>query len=110
MIVAQIMAFYITNGMTVRQVACQLGITHATVYSKLRKTGLMKPPSQSEAILNPTVGDFRQGGGLGTEFIVIQKTNEYRNPKKCVTPISAGESDPGDSPGCSPGPGSNAER
>ncbi|GAI60589.1 unnamed protein product [marine sediment metagenome] len=84
-IVAQVMAFFITNGMTVRQCARQLGITHATVYTNLRKAGLMKPSDPADAILNPTIGDFLTTGAGGKEFKIVQITDHCEKPKKTVT-------------------------
>ena len=40
---AELMAFFLKNGMTVSAVARQMGITRATVYARLRKYKLTKP-------------------------------------------------------------------
>jgi len=93
------MAFYITNGMSVRQCACQLGINHATVYARLRKFGMLKPVSQADAILNPHIGDFIQAGGLKPKFTLLS-----------VTQQSAGGSRSPGKPGLISGSNSNARK
>jgi len=61
---AQLMANFLYNGMTVRDVALQMGITHSTVYRRLRKYKLIKPNEDDKTRLNPTASDFAQSGGF----------------------------------------------
>ena len=57
------MANYLSNGMSVRAVARQMGITHSTVYKRLRKYNLIKPNAEDKIRLNPTIDDVGLAGG-----------------------------------------------
>ena len=65
---AQLMANFLRNGRTVRSVARQMGITHSTVYARLRKYDLIHKTSEDKVMLNATVNDFAHAGGLDLLF------------------------------------------
>lgn len=98
-ICAQLMAFYLSNGLSISECARQLGITRSTVYATLRRNGLLRPPTQTDIVLNPNLGDFIQAGGTGKQFTLLS-----------VTPESTRQTKSRKKPGESPGPADNAER
>lgn len=110
LVAAQLMALHITNGMSIRQCARQMGITHSTVYSKLRKYGMLLPAQGGEGVLNPTVGDFRTSGGLGKEFTIVSVKNSKKVDQKSVTRPAPGPKRSLSQAADSPGPESNARK
>jgi len=74
---AQLMANFIHNGMPIRAVARQMGVTHTTIYSRLRKYGLIIPNDEDKIRLNPTVSDFAESGGFDPE-----KRHKFRKYKR----------------------------
>lgn len=59
---AQLMANFIHNGMSVRSVARQMGITHSTIYRRLRKYDLLKTPDDGNLKLHVSPNDLNQSG------------------------------------------------
>ena len=75
------MANFLSNGMSVSSVARQMGITRATVYSRLRKYDLIKPDEDLKVRLNPTLNDLGHAGAWEHGFNVI-KSKPYRKNRK----------------------------
>jgi len=62
LISAQLIARYISKGMTTAEVATQLGITKATVYAKLRKHQLLKSSVSEDFKINMSQCDILTAG------------------------------------------------
>lgn len=77
---AQIMAFFISGGMTVSDVALQLGITRATIYRKLRKHKMLLPSVESQPIIGPTMSDLAVAGAIGRKITVKSVTSKFAAP------------------------------
>lgn len=60
---AQLMVNFLVNGMTLTDVARQMGITRATVYAQLRRYGLIRPDDEDKPRLQPTLSDVAHAGG-----------------------------------------------
>jgi len=74
---AQLIAKYISKGMTTAEVATQLGITKATIYAKLRAHHLLRPAIKSDSIIHFTSADLHAAGVTRVNRF-HKKTNVYR--------------------------------
>ena len=61
-IVAELMSMFLTNGMSVSNLARQMGITRATIYSKLKKYELAKTELSNAPTINLTTADIQISG------------------------------------------------
>jgi hypothetical protein len=60
---AQLMTNFLVNGMTISDVARQMGITRSTIYDRLRKYDLIEPDDDHKPCLQPTISDVVRAGG-----------------------------------------------
>lgn len=77
----KIMCWFLKHGYTISQCARQLGITRATVYSKLREHNLIKLGEDGKFALNPNTADLLASGHC--QFVKVNNS---------VTGRSAGRS------------------
>ena len=59
---AELMAYFLSNGRTVSEVARQMGITRATVYSKLKKYDLFHAEVSQDFKIHINAADFQAMG------------------------------------------------
>lgn len=80
------MSNFIHNGMPVRAVARQMGITHSTVYARLRKYDLLVKTDDDRVVLNPTVTDCALSGCYDRSLKRLKKRpcRVVKNPEKAL--------------------------
>ncbi len=58
MMQALLISWFLQNGMTISNIARQLGLTRSTIYAKLRKYNLWKPDDEHKLTVTPSDDDL----------------------------------------------------
>lgn len=74
--IAKILCWFLKHGYTISQCARQLGITRATVYSKLRKYNMIQLGEDAKLTINPHTADLLSSGHC--KFVKVNN-NERSN-------------------------------